>query len=303
MTGVIGTVCNRCGLARHRAAKDRFRTDATGRGGDPHSLAPDKPPSPEVADQMRDRGKQAATSAAAAAKDKKLHAFVAREVPAQLEHTGSAAFDKHLLGVQAVLRGWGLDEELASAGLLHSIYGTEGYQGHKISWSRRLEVRALAGARAERIAFAFCAADRWTVDEVVQREVTDTNKARIDKSSRTFRARVELGAFPIELNRDDWVAFITLSLADWLEQVEGAATKPNPHYGWKVGEAWSYRREAYQAMALLLAHAYDLPIAKTDADNVYNAEPPTTRNILMERTPAITPAAREARDALAAASL
>jgi hypothetical protein len=34
--------------------------------------------------------------------------------------------------------------------------------------------------------------------------------------------------------------------------VEGAASKPNPGYGWAVGEAWGYRRVAYAGMAALL---------------------------------------------------
>ena len=42
-------------------------------------------------------------------------------MPDVLEHTGSEAFDAHLKGVQGLLRGWGVDETVADAGLFHSI--------------------------------------------------------------------------------------------------------------------------------------------------------------------------------------
>ena len=58
--------------------------------------------------------------------DKDLHKYLGEVIPEALDHTGSAAFDVHLRGVQAVLRHWSADEELTRAGLFHSIYGTEG---------------------------------------------------------------------------------------------------------------------------------------------------------------------------------
>ena len=58
--------------------------------------------------------------------DNDLHKFLRDTIPEALDHTGSAAFDVHLRGVQAVLRHWEADEELTKAGLFHSIYGTEG---------------------------------------------------------------------------------------------------------------------------------------------------------------------------------
>ena len=53
----------------------------------------------------------------------------------------------------------------------------------------------------------------------------------------------------------EWLHLLTLSLADWLEQVEGAARKANPAVLWGEGEAWAYRRDAYAAMARLLGAA------------------------------------------------
>lgn len=59
-------------------------------------------------------------------KDEALWSYVKANVPAVLDHTGSSSFDEHLRGVQAVLRHFGAPDHLPSAGLFHSIYGTEG---------------------------------------------------------------------------------------------------------------------------------------------------------------------------------
>ena len=87
--------------------------------------------------------------------DKRLHSFLASSLPEALEHTGTASFDKHLQGVQAVLRHWGADDDVARAGLFHSIYGTEGYQGFKLPFTKRKEIRALIGERSERLVWMF----------------------------------------------------------------------------------------------------------------------------------------------------
>jgi hypothetical protein len=52
-------------------------------------------------------------------------------------HTGNGKFDEHLLAVKRVLRAWGANDDLADAGLFHSIYGTEGFQGFCIPFDRR----------------------------------------------------------------------------------------------------------------------------------------------------------------------
>ena len=76
-----------------------------------------------------------------------------------------------------------------------------------------------------------------------------------------------------------------MTLADWLEQVEGAASKANVHFGWQKGEAWSYRRTAYANMAKLLHEAYGLPIAVEDHKLVYGREPPESRRSAAREPP------------------
>ena len=44
-----------------------------------------------------------------------------------------------------------------------------------------------------------------------------------NNGKKTFRSRDELGRFLIPLQNDEeWLDFLELTLADWLEQVEGA---------------------------------------------------------------------------------
>lgn len=164
------------------------------------------------------------------ASDETLWEYVKEKVPAVLEHTGTASFDEHLKGVQAILRHWRSPLHLTNAGLFHSIYGTEGFQGFALPLSERSTIKDLIGVKAEKLAFVFCMVDRSTVDETV----FDWNKE--DMASNTFsynfRSRPELGRFRITLTKEEWLDFLELSLADWLEQVEGAATTANPIFLW-----------------------------------------------------------------------
>jgi hypothetical protein len=87
--------------------------------------------------------------------------------------------------------------------------------------------------------------------------------------------------------------------------VEGAAEKANDLYGWNAGEAFSYRRLAYQKMAKLLAERRSdrLLAAQQMCDEVYGREPVGTRSLHQIRTPPMSQAAREAREAISSIDL
>jgi len=117
----------------------------------------------------------------------------------------------------------------------------------------------------------------------------------------TFRARPEMGRFPIELNKEEWLDFIELTLADWLEQVEGAAATPSKLYLWKTGEAYAYRRMAYRKMSEVLVA--ERPKRLKDIvpqmyDAVMGTESPATRSLVQPRTPPQSDAAAAALAAL-----
>src|SRR5438270_6577327 len=56
----------------------------------------------------------------------------------------------HLIAVYRLMEAHGCSEDACRAGMFHSLYGTERFQGFKIPLERRSEVRALIGDRAER---------------------------------------------------------------------------------------------------------------------------------------------------------
>ena len=191
-----------------------------------------------------------------------------------------------------MLRSWGASETLCNAALFHSIYGTEGFQGFKLPLSKREEIAQLIGPEAERLAWIFCMVDRASVDETVLRPPPPPG------TPLSFRARIELGAFEMPLvDEAEWLDFVTLTLADWLEQVEGAARKPNPAALWGEGEAWAYRRDAYAAMARLLGER-GIDAAPVMYAEVFAREPEASRVLVQPLTPPMSAAARDAYEAL-----
>lgn len=229
--------------------------------------------------------------------DDELWSYVESKVPAVLDHTGASAFDEHLKGVQSVLRYWGAPQHLQKAGLFHSIYGTEGFQGFALPLTERPKIQELIGKEAEKLCWIFCMVDRSTVDKTVF-----DWKETVDSSARfTLSARPELGRFEMDLNKEEWLDFIELTLSDWLEQVEGASVKPSDLFLWKTGEAYAYRRKAYAKMAQLLAveRAGRLDtIAPRMLEQVMATESDATRHLVQHRTPPMSEAAAIALAAL-----
>lgn len=236
------------------------------------------------------------------AEDESLHSFITQTVPAVLEHTGSEAFDAHLLGVQAILRYWGAPSHLYNAGLFHSIYGTEGFQGFSIPLSDRDAIRNLIGNEAEKLCWIFCMVDRSTVDDTVFQWKRQDKSVR--EANYTFLARPELGRFEIHVNKHEWIDFIELTLSDWLEQVQGAAETASERFRWKVGEAYAYRRTAYAKMAEILSHERPdrlSTVVKETVAHVYDTEQSSTRHLVQLRTPPMSDSAKEALAALRSA--
>ncbi len=132
-------------------------------------------------------------------------------------------FLSHLIGVYRDLKEWGAPEHLALAGLFHSIYGTEAFQGFRISLDRREEVRSLIGERAERLAYANCALTRDSLDASV------LAAGRPNVWDRFRNA-------PLEITDEDYADLLTLHLCDRLEQVERS-------------QNWDLRSAAFRGMA------------------------------------------------------
>lgn len=170
-----------------------------------------------------------------AADFKRLTDYLRAQGIEQVGHTGKS-YLAHLIGVYKLMETQGCTQEACQAGMFHSVYGTERFQGFKLPLERRAEVRVLVGERAERLAYLNCAMDRSTFDRAVK-QMGD---------GYTFTDR--LTGEEITLAREDFDDLCRIHLYDWLEQVPRS-------------QEWDYRREAYLSMAARLGataqQAYD----------------------------------------------
>ncbi len=131
----------------------------------------------------------------------------------------------HLVAVYHLMQRHGRDEELCLAGLFHSIYGTEKFQGFKLTLDRREELAAKIGPRPERLAFWNCLMDRASMDRQLDRTA---GPFTIDNRETRESMQLTLAEF------DD---LCCVHLFDWLEQAHRS------RYG------LDYRRDAYRRMA------------------------------------------------------
>jgi hypothetical protein len=142
----------------------------------------------------------------------------------QIPHT-QKSYLGHLISVHRLMESQGCDGELCRAGMFHSIYGTQQFQGFKLPLERRPEVRELIGERAERLAYLNCAVDRPSLDRA------------LEQGEEPYRIIDRITGEEVRLSREDFDALCGVHLYDWLEQV------PRSRLGWE------YRRAAYRRMA------------------------------------------------------
>jgi hypothetical protein len=161
---------------------------------------------------------------------------------AKVSHTKST-YLAHLISVYHYMRRHGCTEELCRAGLFHSVYGTELFQGFKLPLERRDEVRRLIGERAEKLAYVNCAMDRASFDRV------------LTQAEGPYRIVDRITGAPIELDAADYDDVCRVHLFDLLEQVPRA-------------QRWDYRRESYRKMAERLGG-----VALEEYDRVFAAAP------------------------------
>jgi len=178
-----------------------------------------------------------------AATFKQLTDFLVNLGIEQVAHT-QKNYLAHLISVYNLMKSAGCDEELCRAGLFHSIYGTEKFQGFKLGLDQREQLTALIGSRSERLAYWNCLMDRSSLDELLGKET----------GPYLFRNRETGEAMP--LTRQELDDLCAVHLYDWLEQA------PRSRFG------WDYRKGAYRQMAERLG-----PIAVATYDSVYSRAP------------------------------
>ena len=133
--------------------------------------------------------------------------------PEELLALGS--FWDHLHGNEQVVRRWhDADPQLypiavCHGALMHSVYGTEGFQGFAFPIERRAEVRQLVGERAELLAYLTCARDGRSYSKYV---LANRDLLRGETPAGSFRPRAnypgvwpEAGPFALSPESDEFV--------------------------------------------------------------------------------------------------
>jgi hypothetical protein len=155
-----------------------------------------------------------------------------------VEHT-EGTYTGHCFTVYRDMQKWGFDEELARAGLFHSIYGTGLFQRFKLPVEKRQEVRELIGERAERLAYLNCSIIYDEFDEELARR------------GEIFRMTSRLTGESIELNHTELADLLRVHLVDRLEQIPRS-------------KAWDWRKDAFREIADRLG-----PQAQAEFERVY----------------------------------
>jgi hypothetical protein len=160
---------------------------------------------------------------------KKLTDFLVGIGIEQIPHT-QKSYLAHLIAVYRDLESQGFPEDVCRAGMFHSIYGTELFQGFTLPLDRRSEIRSLIGERAERLAYLNCAMNRASFDRV------------LEQSIEPYRILDRITGEEVVLSGHDFDDLCRVHLFDWLEQAPRS-------------QEWDYRRGAYRRMAERLGKA------------------------------------------------
>ncbi|MDF1662989.1 MAG: hypothetical protein P1V97_14535 [Planctomycetota bacterium] len=113
----------------------------------------------------------------------------------------------HLQGTQRILKEWGARPAVCTAGLFHSVYGTESFQTVTIPLDLRPKVIELIGPEAEALAYIFGARENSSF------------KANKGKQSH-FSLRDRFSGDEITIDKQTWSDLCELFLANALEQIE-----------------------------------------------------------------------------------
>ena len=172
---------------------------------------------------------------------REMVAFLDSLGTADVDHTGGD-FLQHLCGVHDLLLARGASARVAAAGMFHSIYGTETFQGFSLPLDQRPRVQELIGERAERLAWCNCVMDRASFDASLGDALAGAERLEIRDRDGS----------PIVLSLDELRELAEVQLFDWLEQVERVVSDDPSADSTDQPSGWGYRRSAYRQMAELV---------------------------------------------------
>ncbi len=95
----------------------------------------------------------------------KLKDYLLAQGASKTVHSGNRLWD-HLSGVHRILRACDSADYVCTAGLFHSVYGTQAFKKVTIDPTCRPEVQALISQAAEALVWAFCILPRPKLLEI-----------------------------------------------------------------------------------------------------------------------------------------
>jgi Aspartyl/Asparaginyl beta-hydroxylase len=87
----------------------------------------------------------------------------------------------HLIGTRDILARWRQPEWVQRAALMHSVYGTDSYQRQLFGLAQRAELSAIAGERAEQLAYLFCTVPRQRLFDEGASHAAPLDRTEIDE--------------------------------------------------------------------------------------------------------------------------
>lgn len=135
----------------------------------------------------------------------------------EFSHFSGSLFD-HLIGTWQILTSLGYCEDVALAGLFHSVYSTEYYDRILFSIDKRSQLEEVIGDIAERWAFLFCTVRRVELWEGA------------GKNPRVAVSRLD--GTQILLSKSDIHALLAIECANYMEQCSESDLSPRPYIAW-----------------------------------------------------------------------
>lgn len=111
----------------------------------------------------------------------------------------------HLVHTYLILRSWGCSVDLATAGLFHSVYGTEDFHAATLQLDDRPLLQQIIGERAEEIAYHYCACSKKSLHQCL-------------RSGPPYRVTDAKRNHHVELAEEIFQDLVILDLANEIEQ-------------------------------------------------------------------------------------
>ena len=105
--------------------------------------------------------------------------FLRARIDRDVAHSWSSLLE-HLLGTREMLVSWEAELTVCTAGLFHSVYGTESFDRATIDRSEREAVRLMIGEEAEQIVYLFSIMTGESFEASIGEARTHRIKDRID---------------------------------------------------------------------------------------------------------------------------